>query len=217
MYIFVDNAADRIREVQALLKNIGPEGRLLTVVMAERTNEWNIQGQSLSAYVTDEYELRYLSMDKIKSLLALLEKYRALGTLERLSQEERIAAFAERAGRQILVALDEATYGARFEDILVDEFNRISPFDAQRLYLTICVLNRLKVPVRAGIIARIHGIPFSEFKERFFSPLEHVVFAEPDPATRDFAYRARHPHIADIVFLRIYLTPKNVSTCISSA
>jgi hypothetical protein len=203
LYIFVDNAADRTREVQALLKNIGPEGRLLTVVMAERTNEWNIQGQSLSAYVSDEYELRYLSMDEIKSLLALLEKYRALGTLERLSQEERIAAFAERAGRQILVALYEATYGARVEDILVDEFNRISPFDAQRLYLTICVLNRLKVPVRAGIIARIHGIPFSEFKERFFSPLEHVVFAEHDPATRDYAYRARHPHIADIVFLRI--------------
>jgi cold shock CspA family protein/tetratricopeptide (TPR) repeat protein len=203
LYLFIDNATDRIREIIALIKNIGPEGKLLTVIMADRTNEWNIQGQSLSAYVTDEYELRYLSMTEIDGLLGLLEKHRVLGTLEKLSHQERVTALSERAGRQILVALYEATYGLYFEDILVDEFNKIQPYDAQRLYLTICVLNRLKVPVRAGIIARVHGIAFSDFKARFFSPLEHVVFAEPDPATRDFAYRARHPQIAEIVFLRI--------------
>src|ERR1700722_7762970 len=203
VYLFIDSATDRIREILALLKNIGPEGKLLTLIMAERTNEWNIQGQPLSAYVTDEYELRYLSITEIEGLLVLLEKHRALGTLEKLSHEERVAALAERAGRQILVALYEATFGLHFEDILVDEYNNIQPYDAQRLYLTICVLNRLKVPVRAGIIARLHGIAFRDFKARFFSPLEHVVFAEADPATRDFSYRARHPHIAEIVFLRI--------------
>jgi len=203
IFLFIDNAADRVRELLSLLKTIGPEGKRLTIVIAERTNEWNNQGQSLSAYVADEYELPYLSMTEITSLLALLEKHKALGTLEKLSQDERVEAFAERAGRQILVALYEATYGLHFEDILVDEFNHITPFDAQRLYLTICVLNRLKVPVRAGVIARIHGIPFHDFKERFFSPLEHVVFAEPDAATRDYSYRARHPQIAEVVFLRI--------------
>jgi tetratricopeptide (TPR) repeat protein len=203
IYLFIDNAADRVREIQAIAKNIGPEGKLLTLVLADRTNEWNNNGQAVSAHVTDEYELRYLSMPEIDKLLGLLEKHRALGTLERLPPEERLAAFAERAGRQILVALHEATYGIPFEDILVDEFRHIEPYEAQQLYLTICVLNRLKVPVRAGIVARIHGIPFTDFKLRFFSPLEHVVFAEPDPSTRDYAYRARHPHIADIVFQRI--------------
>jgi tetratricopeptide (TPR) repeat protein len=117
--------------------------------------------------------------------------------------EERREALAERAGRQLLVALHEATYGIPFEEIIVDEFRHIEPYEAQRLYLTVCVLNRLKVPVRAGIVARIHGIPFAEFKLRFFGPLEHVVFSESDAATRDYVYRARHPHIADIVFQRI--------------
>lgn len=208
LFLFIDNAADRVRELVSLLKTIGPEGKRLTLVLAERTNEWNTQGQSLSAYVSDEYELRYLSMAEIASLLALLEKHKALGTLAKLTGPERVDALAERAGRQLLVALYEATYGLRFEDILVDEFNQIKPFEAQRLYLTVCVLNRLKVPVRAGVIARIHGIPFHEFRAKFFLPLEHVVFAEPDPATRDYSYRARHPQIAEVVFLRILANPE---------
>lgn len=203
VFLFVDNASDRVRELLSLLKTIGTEGKRFTIVMAERTNEWNTHGQSLSAYVADEYELRYLSMAEITSLLALLEKHKALGTLAKLNEAERVDAFAERAGRQLLVALYEATYGLHFEDILVDEFTQINPFDAQRLYLTVCVLNRLKVPVRAGVIARIHGIAFHDFKARFFLPLEHVVFAETDPATRDYSYRARHPQIAEVVFLRI--------------
>jgi tetratricopeptide (TPR) repeat protein len=203
VYLFIDNAAERMREIQAIAKNIGPEGRLLTLVLAERTNEWNNQGQAVSTHVTNEYELRYLSMQEIDKLLALLETHRALGTLQRLGPEERKAAFAERAGRQLLVALHEATYGRPFEDIIVDEFHHIQPYEAQRLYLTVCVLNRLKVPVRAGIIARIHGIRFEEFREKFFSPLEHVVFAELDQTTRDYTYRSRHPHIADIVFQQV--------------
>ena len=203
VFLFVDNAADRAQELLSLLKTIGPEGKRLTIVMAERTNEWNTQGPSVGAYLSDEYELRYLSMLEITSLLDLLEKHKALGTLAKLDEAGRVEALAERAGRQLLVALYEATYGLHFEDILVDEFNQIKSFEAQRLYLTVCVLNRLKVPVRAGVIARIHGIPFHDFKARFFSPLEHVVFAEPDPATRDYSYRARHPQIAEVVFLRI--------------
>lgn len=203
IYLFVDDAADRSRELEGLLKRIGPEGDYLTIVMAERINEWNIQGQDAAPFVTDEYELKYLDAIEIDALLALLERYHALGTLERLSPDERRKDLSERAGRQLLVALHEATLGIPFETILVDEFNNITPYEAQRLYLTVCVLNRLNVPVRAGLVARVHGIPFEEFKARFFAPLEHVVFAQRDEVTRDFHYRARHPHIADVVFLKV--------------
>jgi tetratricopeptide (TPR) repeat protein len=203
LYLFVDDAADRSRELEALLKRMGPEGDYLTIVMAERINEWNVQGQDAAQFVTDEYESKYLDTREIDALLVLLERHHALGTLERLSPDERRKELSEHAGRQLLVALHEATLGKPFETILVDEFNHITPFEAQRLYLTVCVLNRLNVPVRAGLVARVHGIPFEEFKSRFFAPLEHVVFAERDNITRDYQYRARHPHIADIVFLRV--------------
>jgi SIR2-like domain len=208
VYLFIDNGASRTRDVQALIKNIGPEGKLLTVVVGTRLNEWNIQTQDLDIDITDEYEVKYLDSKEIPPLLKLLEDNGALGTLEHLSPAERIEALEERAGRQLLVALHEATLGRPFEEILVDEFNHIAPFEAQRIYLTICVLNRLQIPVRAGLIARIHGIPFDEFKSRFFAPLEHVVFVQKNDTIRDYVYRARHPYIADLVFLRVLDKPE---------
>jgi cold shock CspA family protein len=203
IFLFVDDAAEHVRELLSLFRGIGPEGKFLTVILGERINEWNIQAQPLLPYLTEEYELKYLNFQEIDSLLSLLEKNKSLGTLARFDLPQRRVQLAEQAGRQLLVALHEATLGRRFEDILVDEFNNIKPYEAQRMYLTICILNRLGVPVRAGLIARVHGIPFSDFKARLFSPLEHVVFAEKDPIIRDYTYRARHPHIAEVVFTKI--------------
>ena len=48
LYLFVDDAADRSRELDSLLKRMGPEGDYLTIIMAERINEWNVQGTSRS-------------------------------------------------------------------------------------------------------------------------------------------------------------------------
>lgn len=206
IYLFVDDLTDRVRELVSLAKNIGPDGRLVTVIGAARTNEWNVSGGPLGPLVTDSYELRYLSEIEIDRLLALLNKHRSLGTLASLPGPAQKAAFVERAGRQLLVALHEATLGRPFEDILEDEYKGITPSEAQRVYLTICALNRMNVPVRSGLIARIHGIRFEDFKERLFAPLEHIVRTANDPVLRDHTYVARHPHIADIVFERVLRT-----------
>ncbi len=208
IYLFVDNAADRVREITNLIRQIGDLGRLLTIVTAERTNEWNVSCSTLSPFVSNEYTLRYLTKSEVGDLLTLLETHRALGSLTNATPEERRAAFVERAGRQLLVALHEATMGIPFEKIVVDEFNSISPHEAQQLYLTICVLNRLGVPVRANLIARIHGIRYEDFKDRLFHPLEHVVHTKNDLVLRDYLYRTRHPHIAEIVFTRVLTRPE---------
>jgi hypothetical protein len=200
VYLFADDAADRVREMEALFQNIGSAGKQLTVVTAERINEWNVSCRALDRFVSDPYELRYLSSLEIDGLLALLERHKAEGELHGRSPLEKKAAFEERAGRQLLVALHEATLGPRFRDIIQNEFDNIWPLEAQQIYLTICVLNRLNVAVRAGIISRIHGVPFEDFKQQLFSPLEHIVQAEYDNSTRDFVYRARHPQIAQMVF-----------------
>jgi tetratricopeptide (TPR) repeat protein len=206
IYLFVDDAADRIRELRALARSIGPEGKKLTVVMAERINEWNISCASLSALLSNSYELKYLSAKEIEDLLDKLEHHRALGTLERFDRAHRSLQLSEVAGRQLLVALHEATLGVPFEEIIQDEFTHIEPYEARMIYLMICVLNRLNVSVRAGLVSRIHGIGFDEFKARLFTPLEHIVQADQDPVIQDHLYRARHPHIAEIVFQRILNT-----------
>ena len=203
IFIFIDNIADRVNEISNFANSIGLEGKNITIIGSERINEWNISCEPIADLVTDNYEIQYLSRNEILSLIVLLEKHNALGTLKGKTLEEKYSAFDIRAGRQLLVALHEATLGKTFVEIIEDEYNSIIPIEAQSLYLTICTLNRLDVPVRAGIIFRLHNINFEEFKNRLFRPLENVVHAFHDKLTRDYLYQARHPHIAEIVFDRI--------------
>lgn len=90
--------------------------------------------------------------------------------------------------------------GEPFEDIY-NEYTSIYPEDARNIYLTVCVLNRQRVPVRAGLISRIHDITFEDFQRRFYAPLEKVVISS-SANNHDVFYSARHSEIAEIVFRR---------------
>ena len=203
LFVFVDNAAENAAALDQFLRRARRDDLPITVVSAERQNEWNIYCERLEEYLTSDYRLHYLNHNEIRALIDLLEKHRSLGYLAGLDDDERVAQFTERAGRQLLVALLEATRGQSFEDILVDEYDRIVPEAARSLYLTVCVLNRLDIPVRAGLMSRVHGIPFTAFREALFAPLEHVVRVREDKALGDYVYLARHPLIAQVVFDRI--------------
>jgi tetratricopeptide (TPR) repeat protein len=212
IFLFVDNAADRAQAIAQLMAEARRTRLPLTIFTAERVNVWNMSCERLVEFLTEAHTLRYLNHQEVEALVTLLQKADALGPyLTGKSTEECVRQFEEQAGRQILVALHEATMGYRFEDILAHEFSQIQPRIAQQLYLTVCVMNRLNVPVRAGLIARVHGIAFAAFKEHFFSPLEHVVHAALNEGTQDYYYVARHPEIAQIVFEQILQTPEDRS------
>ena len=204
IFLFVDHAALRVNEIHAaIIANIP-----LTIVTAERDNEWNVRCGSLDEFLTQEYPLRNLSEQEIAALLDKLMQHNSLGRLADFSYQEQVREFSERAERQLLVALHEATLGKSFEEIVKDEFTRIIPAEARTLYLDVCTLNRLGVPVRAGLIARISGIRFEDFQKRFLRPLEHVVRSHVDRYVGDRMYSARHQHIADLVFQLILTDPE---------
>ena len=139
------------------------------------------------------------------SLLEALETHNALGLLTEKTQSERVDAFLNRAESQLLVALHEATLGIPFEKIVLDEYERVKPREAQQLYLQICALHQFGAPVRAGLISRTSGISFSNFGLKFLKPLADVVHAvveEDRHAENDYYYRSRHQHVAEMVFNR---------------
>ena len=201
LFLFVDNASDHIPDIKYLVKAARQNNHLLTIFTASRTNEWNIESGSLDSLLDEVYEVLFLKPSEISLLIEKLEKNNALGLLRNLSRDEQFAALKNKAGRQLLVALHEVTMGKPFEEVVYDEYRQIVPEAAKLVYLTICALNRLGVPVRAGIVNRIHNISFAEFKDKFFGPLESVVFAR-ENFRHDIAYFARHPWIAEIVFER---------------
>lgn len=202
IFLFLDNACEYIDTIEDIILKARKDKIPLTIISAERESEWNTRCESLYAYLTDTYMIQYLSEKEIEGLITLLARHKSLGYLEGKSLTEQKNELALRAGRQLLVALHEATMGKPFADIVYDEYKSISPLRAQSLYLTICIFHRLGVSVRAGLISRVHGIPFSVFAEELFKPLEFIVFAQVNNIIDDYEYRSRHQHIAEIVFER---------------
>lgn len=206
LFLVIEDITQVCEDVAGLLTT-AKENRLPVVIIGgARFNEWNIRAQNLESSITAEYELRYMSHREIEELLAQLELNNCLGQLRNLPLDQQIKQLEEVYGRQLLVALHEATRGGQFRDVIYDEYSKIVPPEAQVLYADICALHRFDAPVRAGLISRVHGISFEQFQERFFKPLEQVVSLNMDPRAGDWVYQSRHPYIAEILYGQVFRT-----------
>ena len=209
IFIFIEDVVPHSSDVEYFCQIMAREKIPVTLFLGARTNEWNIVGGNLEATLTKNYELEKLRNFEIKQLLESLERHKCLGYLETLPEEDRIDYFRLTADRQLLVALHEATSGKSFEEIVIDEFNNIVPREAQLLYLDVCTFHRFKVGLRAGLVSRVSGITLGYFEKRLFQPLEHVVGVYLDTLSKDYAYRSRHPVIADMIFKKVLDDPEN--------
>lgn len=209
LFIFLDGVARRSSELEDFLQSARKSKLSLTVIATERSNEWNVDSQELSPLLDGTHQLRSLSLLEIDALIGKLDEFKCLGDLASKTAEERRDAFLSYADRQLLVALYEITSGAKFPDIVFDEYKNIVGDRARRIYLFVCALNRVNVPVRAGLIYRLTGISFKDFKQDFFAPLESIVLTEEYKPALDMAYRARHPWVAQIVFERALPTEQD--------
>lgn len=209
IYLFIDNISLVEDEVVYLLKRTKRDSIPLTIFGSERSNVWNTECLELSNYLTNSYDVKYLNDKEINELLALLERHNSLYTLKNKSIEERLFAFSEKAGRELLVALYEATNGKPFEEIIYDEYKSINDIRAQSLYLTVSIFHKIGAEARAGFISRVHNLPFSEFKDKLFKPLEYIVFDKENKRINDFVYLTRNRMIAEIIFTKVLSSPQD--------
>lgn len=208
IYVFIDNISSVKNELTYLFEKIRKNKLPITIIGCERINIWNTECKEMHDYLTEDYHVKYLNDKEINELLSLLEKHNSLGALEFKTPEERVVSLRETAGRELLVALYEATNSKPFEEIIYDEYRRISNPTAQSLYLTVSVLHRLGAEARAGLISRVHGISFHEFKDKLFQPLEYIVFDRKNPRLNDFVYLTRHKQVAEMIFTTVLKTPQ---------
>ena len=202
IYIVVDEAATSARELSSFLAEAIRAATNITVLAAARTNEWNEIKGDYAFPKTDEFELSTLSRNEIISVLDTLGKHNALGLLTGTDRETQIQAFESRAQKHLLVALREATEGRNFEEIIVNEYDRIPSQNGQRAYLLVAALHRLGIQTRAGVLRRSLGIPFTDLQGEVFDPTEKIIVTQNSINDVDLYYTTRHPLIADIVFDR---------------
>ena len=204
MYLVIDRATDHLVEIEEVMQVANTHKIELSVISAERDSTWNVEKNNFdSRWKVQPYTIGQLVKPEIEDLIKRLETHSALGALKSLSAQERVHAFEE-ADRHLLVALHEVTHGKPFEEIVLDECRSLTPHEAQQIYLDVCTLNQFGVPVRAGVINRISGIPFPEYKQKFFMPLQEVVFTQHNYYSGDYEYRSRHPKVASLVFKQAF-------------
>ncbi|MGH8274160.1 MAG: SIR2 family protein [Gammaproteobacteria bacterium] len=207
IYVLVDDIVSHLDEFYAFYSLVRRDDLPITVIAGARVNEWSVGGGPLEPFVDAEFDLRDLSEREIDALIQLLREHNVVPKSDETAEYDIKTYFKVAYKRQLLVALHEVTSGKRFEEIILNEYNNILPEEARYLYLDVCTLNRFHVGVRAGLIARLTGVAFPEFSKRLLSPLDRVVFADKDPRSRDYAYRARHPLIAKYVFDQVLTDP----------
>lgn len=200
--VLVLDDADRYgMELAPLLNDLQEERRLQLVLIAIRSSkvERALNPNRLRAPVK-EMVVPGLSDDDIQALLHILDVENKLGILKGKTQEEKERAFRVTAGRQLLVAMLEATSGKRFEEKVVEEWEQLS-VPAQMIYALIALassfrhaLNRDDVLLGVGDLAA-GGQGNETLNALTELTKRHIVLANEDGT----ACRARHRHIADVL------------------
>lgn len=199
-FFILDNAADNVEAVERAVDRFRHARRAVLFLLGERLNEWRQVHPRIGGR---EFLLESLSDPEIDRLLACLEQHGELNQLEHLSPELRVAAIREKHGKQLLVAMREATEGNGFDAILEGEYRGIGDDLSRRLYLTVCCFYQHGAYVRDSLLAQLLELPLTEMYSKTADSTEGVVFYEiADPLTGNYAARARHRTIADIVWRR---------------
>lgn len=94
-------------------------------IVSERSTAWNRIIGALRKVPKKVVRVERIQERDIPLILQKLETFGPWARLGALSPEQRELAIREKADRQLLVALKEATQGKRYDEILEDEYSRI--------------------------------------------------------------------------------------------
>lgn len=207
VYIFIDDILNYQGEVDQIFSYCKKNKYKIFIVGTARTNEWNNFNNTLNKLNPFTFNLRDLDNQEINNLLSKLKEYDLEGSLKQLPDKEKFKFIKEISNKQLLVTLLEAThYGKDFAEIIKGEYEGIYNRVAKELYLNICTLHRHGVELRAGMVKRLSGIDFTNFKEDFLLPLELIVVTYYSHKSKDIVYLSRHQNIADSVYSQAFLT-----------
>jgi hypothetical protein len=196
-----DNAAPDLRLISAL----GAQARELSVkpiiLVSLRSNQWFQKRYLFQDFShLQEVEIPNLSAYDIGQILTVLERERLLGALQTMNPEQRADVFLQKARKQILVAMREATKGAPFNEILRDEFNCIEPEDARLLFLIVAIPTMHQFHIGFDEIVAAMDLPPAQTGSLLRQALSGIVVPHPQQAER---YAVRHPVVAEYVALEV--------------
>lgn len=137
--LVIDDAGRYGSQLVPMLLDLVKHDAIRVVVLGLRSyHEHQLSAPGGESLKLRKHQIGRLTDVDIDRLLEALEREKRLGELRGKSRDARRAAFRERADRQILVAMIEATSGVRFEDRIVAEWQAQEP--VARYVYALCAL-----------------------------------------------------------------------------
>lgn len=138
--LLFDNAEVALSMLPSTLRELERCEKPPVVLFASRTNDFDRLWSRLNADVDlVEFSVPNLSRQEIEALLTILDEQSLLGELKGLAHSQRVKVFEDKAQKQILVAMREATTSRGFDSIIRDEFERLEPMESKALYLCVAL------------------------------------------------------------------------------
>jgi len=195
----IDDADMFGRELTYLLNDLVPPSKEFLFVFAARSSKFDeiaAGAGSDAGFKIQEHVVPPLEDSDIEGLIAVLEKNKRLGALTGASESARRAAFRDKAGRQLLVAMIEATSGENFERKAQDEYSGLEGA-SRYAYALVSVATSLRYTVTKDEIL----LAYSDSPEETLVALDRLASRHLISVNRStWEYRGRHRVISDLVF-----------------
>jgi hypothetical protein len=134
-----------------------------------------------------------LADSDIDSLLDVLDRENRLGILKGKARTEQRAAFRDQAGRQLLVAMIQATSGRRFEEKVVEELSDLG--DGARAYGLIAVASAYRFGLQRNEIL----LGLGESTNAVLNTVDMLIGRHVVRLGHDGAIWTRHGVIAEVI------------------
>jgi len=198
----IDDADMYGRELAGMLRDLVPGASNFLFVFAVRSGKLD---QTIKA-LPDASELRVhehvvppLADSDIDGLIAVLDRNKRLGKLTGASHAARQKAFRDQAGRQLLVAMIQATSDENFDEKAREEYAQLEQTHKYP-YALVAVATSLRYTLTKDEVLLAQG----DSHEEALMALERLTarhFIILNPVKTD--YRCRHRVIADLVFEKV--------------
>ena len=191
----------------------------LVVVFAVRSTKIDglLDSDTLGGIQPTQATMPHLTDADIDALIDVLDRNNRLGELKGMSNEQRIAAFKRQAGRQLLVAMIQATSGKQLREKVYEEFAEL-PEDKKFLYALLALVHSQRYSMDRDEILVATGKPDNEVLNALEQLVERNIVIRD---TRHTNYTVRHRMIADELInapeMRAYMHPLLAGICFAFA
>jgi len=202
VFLFFDNAGDDLWLIAELWEQTRSLPNQPVIVVTVRTNEMAYTGHNLSraGKLYREIVVPNLSDADVVAILDTLEQHDLLGDLKVKTSAERTKVFRDKARKQILVAMREATSGRGFDDIIRDEFACVTPAEARLLYVLAAIASDGDYGLTLQQIITAMDLPPLDTMALVEKALAGILIpTESDPPR----YFIRHPAIAHFILEQV--------------